>query len=212
MNELRFAAYDRRNAERLLRHYHDLDTFAEAREWDQASARECQAIDAFLRGIPQILRTIADARASAIAAHKAKSFFARLFSSPNAALRECNAAEQSVEKERVELDALRAKLESGAEQTPNDAADKKAILEDLRNMKRDLAADIREAKLESREQHREAKQAIKASITGGTSKAERLAAYLEVEGQRNEELREIDQMERRKINIDRTIAWVTRFR
>jgi len=48
----RIAAYDRRNAERLLSNFKDLQSFADARGWDHEAEKECGAIGMYVAQIP----------------------------------------------------------------------------------------------------------------------------------------------------------------
>lgn len=206
-------------ARALLAQVDSLTSFDAVAMWDAAAGREMESLDRYLQALPHLRAQLQHAEAAYQATHQQRPWHQRLFKGyPERA--QVDTARQLVDRAAREIPRMIEELQAAIDKTPNNRAEQKEMLEDLRDAKKELALQKREINQSMREIRSAARQRTAQVDTGlsgllsspRSRRWERVSIRLAKESAIGSHESVRDVLERQILGIDRLIAWVSRIK
>jgi len=203
--------YDTANARQLIADLNTLRNFEEMARWDRRVADEVEHIRAAVRSVEAKRQQAGQSLVQVRRNHEAKPFLARLFSSRHEEER-LAAEEPRLRREGQRLAELASQLEAAIDFTPDTPKDLKELLKECRQRKKELQAEKKAVSAQMTAIRVGARQRA-ATVTPGTqAKEDRRQISLAKESALRPHESEKADFERRVVALDRTIAWLERFK
>lgn len=213
------AAFPLHLCERHLERLTALTTFEEAQAWDHSAKEMVRGAQKHLRTLQTADTHLAELYRTALAEHQNKSFLARLFTSPTEANR-VRFARTSLNQHRSAIEAVIDELNGAIDKTPDSREEKKAMIADLRMLRKELVLRKREASTAMRDV-REAATAANARVgtgwdallsTPSSRRFDRMGIRLRKEAALTPHRSARNQIEQELAVIDRHLLWLEKIK
>jgi hypothetical protein len=195
----------------LVREFETLSAIAAAVQWTRAAEGEISRMEAHIRSIPDREATIREAEAASRLEHRKKPFLRRFFTSHDLA-RTIRQGRRAIAAASRELPGCIGDLRALIERTPDSLEKKKALLAQLRLLKKDLREQNSEASLVIREVRTAARQAqakVGSSLASALFTTPTMRRYKRIAIRTNKEKR-IAPLEDVRVRIDRQLQAIER--
>ncbi len=203
--------HDTSNVRQLVSDLKGLHNFDDIAQWDKRTTDEIDHIRSTIRSVEakqqQVNQNIEQARRN----HLAKPFLARLFSSRQ---EEKQLATEQVRltREKSLLEELADQLEAAIDFTPDSPDDLKELIKECRQRKKELQAEKKAVSAQMTAIRVDARQKTATTASGKYGKWDRRRIRLDKEAALGPREDQKAALERQIVNLDRTVAWLERFK